>query len=394
MAVYKPTYRDPKTGEVKKSAVWWYSFTFSGKRVQESSKSTRKTIAVEAEKRRRLELERAYAGMPSSGGADRVASVAERIKTYLESYASSHRRNSITFAKHRLAHVKRLLGSCLQCDLTEQRVQDYIRTRLAEGAGGRTINMEVGELSRAMKFKWSVAWPNVRKLEENHEVGRALSPDEEQRLLRAAAGDASPNRNPLLYTFIRIALTTGMRAGEIAALRWSQVDFSAEHVTVGKAKTKGGAGRMIPMNGDLRAVFDMHAAWYADSKRFAEIRPEWCVFPGRCGRPTKGSDRPLDPKVPMQSLNSSWERVRAAAGVSCRLHDLRHTVATKMAEAGVPESTMLSLMGHMSRAMLERYSHIRMAAKREAVKSLGLPNLVTLVESLETRDQKRSIVSN
>jgi hypothetical protein len=44
-----------------------------------------------------------------------------------------------------------------------------------------------------------------------------------------------------------------------------------------------------------------------------------------------------------------------------------------MAEAGVPESTMLALMGHMSRAMLERYSHIRMAAKREAVKSLELP---------------------
>ena len=54
-----------------------------------------------------------------------------------------------------------------------------------------------------------------------------------------------------------------------------------------------------------------------------------------------------------------------------RFHDLRHTAATKMAEAGIPESTMLSLMGHMSRAMLERYSHIRMAAKREAVESLS-----------------------
>ena len=47
---------------------------------------------------------------------------------------------------------------------------------------------------------------------------------------------------------------------------------------------------------------------------------------------------------------------------------MRHTAATKMAEAGIPESTMLALMGHMSRAMLERYSHIRMTAKREAVK--------------------------
>ena len=52
------------------------------------------------------------------------------------------------------------------------------------------------------------------------------------------------------------------------------------------------------------------------------------------------------------------------------MHDLRHIAATKMAEAGVPESTMLALMGHMSRKMLERYSHIRMAAKREAVESL------------------------
>ena len=63
--------------------------------------------------------------------------------------------------------------------------------------------------------------------------------------------------------------------------------------------------------------------------------------------------------------------IRKDAGVSCRLHDLRHTAITKLAEAGVPESTMLSLVGHMSRAMLERYSHIRMAAKREAVESLG-----------------------
>jgi hypothetical protein len=41
-----------------------------------------------------------------------------------------------------------------------------------------------------------------------------------------------------------------------------------------------------------------------------------------------------------------------------------------MAEAGVPESTMLAIAGHVSRRMLERYSHVRMAAKREAVEAL------------------------
>jgi integrase len=62
------------------------------------------------------------------------------------------------------------------------------------------------------------------------------------------------------------------------------------------------------------------------------------------------------------------------------MHDLRHTFCTRLAEAGVPESTMLALMGHMSRAMLERYSHIRMAAKRDAVEAITLRPAIQKVE--------------
>jgi integrase len=58
--------------------------------------------------------------------------------------------------------------------------------------------------------------------------------------------------------------------------------------------------------------------------------------------------------------------------VRCRLHDLRHTFATRLAENGVPESTMLALLGHMCRSMLERYSDIRLVAKRDAVAGITL----------------------
>ena len=51
-----------------------------------------------------------------------------------------------------------------------------------------------------------------------------------------------------------------------------------------------------------------------------------------------------------------------------------------MAEAGVPESTMLAIMGHMSRKMLERYSHIRMQAKRDAVESMSLRHAPQAIE--------------
>ncbi|MFN7999116.1 MAG: tyrosine-type recombinase/integrase [Bryobacteraceae bacterium] len=60
----------------------------------------------------------------------------------------------------------------------------------------------------------------------------------------------------------------------------------------------------------------------------------------------------------------------ARAKVACRFHELRQTVCTQMAEAGVLESTMLDIMGHVSSAMLRRYSHIRQAAKLEAMQAV------------------------
>lgn len=359
----------------KRGGVWWFSFVFCGRRFQESANTSRKTIALEAEKNRRLELERAMAGLPTEDKGRRIKCVSDLIKEYLQHYPSNHREKSVIFAKQRLAEVQKRLGPQLLIDLKEDRIREYIKARLEDGMSGRTINMELGELSRAIGVKWSVAWPRVRKLEENHDIGIALSPDQEKALLEAAAEDDSPNRNPMLYTFLRIALTTGMRSGEICSLAWEQVDFTNGVITVGKAKTRAGSGRQIPMNADVRAALEMHLSWYASPKRFGEAKPEWYVFPGRLGRPKAGEKRPMDPARPLGSISSAWDAIREKAGIKCRLHDLRHTAATKMAEVGVPESTMLALMGHMSRAMLERYSHVRMTAKRAAVASLSLPKL-------------------
>jgi integrase len=164
-----------------------------------------------------------------------------------------------------------------------------------------------------------------------------------------------------------------MRIGEIASLQWLSLNLDASVLTVGRSKSNAGKGRQIPLNGDLVKVLDEHAVWYR--RKIGEIKQEWYMFPGRSGRSRGGERRPLDPTRPVGDITSAWDTLREASGVQCRFHDLRHTAATKMAEAGVPESTMLAIMGHVSRAMLEKYSHIRMAAKREAVKSLAMPVL-------------------
>ena len=126
---------------------------------------------------------------------------------------------------------------------------------------------------------------------------------------------------------------------------------------------KGGTGRPIPISDDLYAVLTRHAQWF--TARFGETKPEYYLFPW-------GKTLPTDPTGPITTLKKAWDNVRKAAGVRCRFHDLRHTALTNMAEAGVPESTMMALAGHMSRAMLERYSHVRMEAKRKAVEAISL----------------------
>jgi integrase len=144
---------------------------------------------------------------------------------------------------------------------------------------------------------------------------------------------------------------------------WAQVDFEHRVMTVGRAKTDAGTGRQIPMNQELLDVMKDHAIWF--TKRFGQTLPSHYLFPaGECW--------PNDPTKPSKRFKSAWTSLRKKANIQCRIHDLRHTAITKLAESGASDSTIMALAGHLSRTMLERYSHIRMNAKRQAVESLTL----------------------
>lgn len=358
MSVFKPKYRD-KDGTLVVSNVYWYEFIFGGKRIRESAKTTRKSIATEAEKRKRLELERAYAGLPVEAAAMRISTVLDCTKAYRKAYELGHRAKSQTWVKERLPHVEKALGNVLLPELTEERIREYMQARKAEGVGGRTINMEVSMLARAIGKKWSILWPKVKHYEEPKDTGRALSVEEEARLLK----ELEEARSPVLATFVKALLLTAMRCGELSLMRWEQVDFAQRVMTVGKAKTDAGTGRQIPMNQELFDVMTAHARWFTE--RFGETLPEHFLFPaGECW--------PNDPTQPSKRFKTAWGNLREKAKVRCRIHDLRHTALTKLAESGASDSTIMALAGHLSRAMLERYSHIRMNAKRQAVESLTL----------------------
>lgn len=380
MSVFHPKFRDPKTGKMKESAVWWYSFTFAGHRYRESAKTESKTVAREAEKKRRRELEVGYNGL-TTGREDRVQTIEALADAYLDEYRLKHR--ATTFAEYALGHIKAHLGKSMLIEVTDKTVRAYQVARLKENASPKSVNEEVGFLLRLLADQGDAIRSKLRreralKLKVPPTPGRAYSIEEQTRMLDVARAStlaarraAERQRNgervpqgerqggsPTIYPALVLALNAGMRDSEIKLLTWAQIDFDKQFLTVGRSKTDAGEGRTIPLNASVLEALRDHAKWY--TARFGATRPDWYVFPG-------GGRTPTDPTKPITTLKTAWATVKKLAKVNGRWHDNRHTLITELAESGAGDQTIMDIAGHVSRQMLARYSHIRMEAKRAAL---------------------------
>ena len=139
-------------------------------------------------------------------------------------------------------------------------------------------------------------------------------------------------------------------------------------MTVGKGKTEGGTGREIPLNPPA------YAAMLKWAGRFPESKAEDYVFPA-CEAAGIERAHPASKRIeasrPIKSWRTAWRAALTRAGLQIRFHDLRHTCVTKLAEGQASEQTIMAIAGHLSRRMLEHYSHIRMAAKRAALDAIA-----------------------
>jgi integrase len=198
-------------------------------------------------------------------------------------------------------------------------------------------------------------------------VGRALTPEEEKRLL-AWCGQS---RSRALLPIVTLALNTGMRRGEIQSLTWAQFDFLHERLTVKMSKTEAGRGRNVPLNA---AALKALQAW---ATNFPSRRADHFVFPaeryGLAENDARAHVHSTDPAKPMGSFKEAWESAKAMADVTCRFHDLRHSACTKLVEHGVPLPVIASLLGWSAGTtvrMARRYGHISAEAQRNAVERL------------------------
>jgi integrase len=343
----------------KRGRIWWYEFWFAGRRVQESTKATSKTLAKSAEQKRRRELEEGFNSLEDQRH-EQIRALREVAREYLKSYALRNR--SATFAIYAVGHVVRLLGDKMVVDASDSMIHEYQDRRLRENAAPKSINEEVGFLLRLLGDRGDVIRARLKKqktlkLRGAKLIAKAYSAEEKTRLLEAAR----EARSPTIYPALVLALNAGLRSGEIRNLKWLHIDLDKRFLTVGRSKTDAGEGRTIPLNPALHSALEHHAEWYV--VRFGRIEPDWYLFPF-------GQANSLDPTRPITTIKTAWSNARERAGVEGRMHDSRHTLITELSESGAGDQTIMDIAGHVSRQMLKHYSHIRMQAKRDALQAI------------------------
>jgi integrase len=259
-------------------------------------------------------------------------------------------------------HIVPALGRIKLKALTPAHVQHFYRERLDSGLSPSTVRKFHNVLHRALRqaVRWGLIPRNATEAteppKETSEEIRPLSEEEARRLLEAAHGD----RLEALYV---LALTTGMREGELLGLKWEDIELSNGVLRVKRTLTRNGGklnfgdpkskkgSRQIDLSEEASKALQAHLDRQMDEmKRLGDLYvDQGLVFTTRKGTPIN----------PSNLRQRSFVKLLKQAGLrKVRFHDLRHTCATLMLSRNIHPKMVQELLGHANVAItLDRYSH-------------------------------------
>jgi integrase len=357
---------------VKRGKTWHTHFVVNGQRFRQSlgtrdwreAQAKEKQLIAEASEGKLTQNSTTLARQPFGQAADDYVSARK-----LELATASQAKEKQLFVQLRAFFKQEPLKA-----ITVKRITDYRTWRAEQGVGPATLNAELGILRRVMKRArlWARVADDIRPLKEPSTIGRALTEEDKQRLLKTAV--VRPEWETAYLAAI-LCLNTTARGCELKALQWSDVDLFARTLTIRTSKTAAGE-RVVPLT-DVAASALSRLRRRAES--FGPVLPSHYIFAAFVPKFTFSGKKVIgynvtafDPTTHVKSWRSAWRTLTKKAGLpGFRFHDLRHCAITQLAEGGTSDSTIMAIAGHVSRRMLERYSHVRMEAKRNAMEALA-----------------------
>jgi len=336
----------------RKSPFWWVSYIDKlGKRVRRSTETEDRAEAAALEAKWKLEAYRAehWGEQPSRSFEDLMCA-------WLQHAEQEKRPNGFRRDQDCTVHLRAAFGGLELAELGPARVRTYINNRRGAGAKPGTVNRELCVLSAALNFcrtelEWDVTNPVVgRKLREPEGRLRWLTSQEAAALINAASLEEQAEHLP---DFIRLAINTGCRKGELLGLEWSRVDFDERVIRLEGTHTKTGTRRAVPINAEALRALQSRLAFQVKHCP----RSQW-VFAHATG------ERIGDIK---HGFKTACER---SGIVDFRIHDLRHTCAAWLVQAGAALAEVRDVLGHSTIRMTERYAHLAPENTRAALARL------------------------
>ena len=268
--------------------------------------------------------------------------VSEMIERYCTDYLPNNKDKKYSLKeqkerKSKLEWWSKKIGHCLLADITPQLIDEHISKMTQAHA---TVDKYLKNLSHVFTIavnKWGWLTENPAKKVNSPELPdgrvRFLDDDERTRLLQAC----KESNNNWLYLCVTLALSTGMRQGELMGLKWPDVNtkdgFAILH------KTKNGERRRVAIVGYALELLQEHCkVRRLDTK---------LLFPGKLN-----PDKPID-------LRKSFETALKRAEITdFHWHDLRHCTASYLAMNGASLAEIAEVLGHKTLSMVKRYAHL------------------------------------
>ncbi len=324
-------------GLYRRGRIFWYNIMEGGKRIQRSAKTTNKKTA---EQRYAKALTEIREGQWFENERARSITFEQLWIKYREKYEKQRDHYTI---KHLLPYF----GEMKLSEFTSELVENYILGRADDGAKPSTIYKEYALGKRMFnvarrKWKWTrdnpfsdVTFSELQTID--NERDRVVTVEEEKMLLESS-------RSQDMKDAIVFAIHTGCRRSEILDSSWKEnIDMKGRVVRY--PPQKRGNKKTIPMSDTLYEALLRRS-------RVKHISGE--VFP-----------------VEKEALKDAFKRVVKKAGIEdLHFHDLRHTFATRLVQAGVDLYRVQKLLGHKSIKTTERYAHHCPKSLRPSVRAL------------------------
>lgn len=353
-------------GLFKRGPMWWVRFTFQGKQIRKSLEVTDKKLAERIACKIHTEIAE---GKWFERKLDQERTFRQMITRYLDEHSKRNKTETSYVRDKSLAdHLLSAFADRLLAEITPRDIAEYKAKRRGQGAAPKTVNNELALLSHAFKlavseWEWSEKNPvrGVSREAVNNLIERWLSADEEKQLMAA-----SPT---WLQEIIVFAINTGLRQSEILNVAWPQVDLFRKTVTILEQKNK--QVDTLPLNARSLEILKVRS----------KVRHIHCqnVFTNRVG--SRINARNL-----LRAFYTACEKAKIE---HLRFHDLRHTFATRLVQAGVDLYTVQKLGRWKTIQMVMRYAHHHPESLRPGIEALDRVGSTTISTKLAQRHKKR-----